>query len=61
MRVKGEIFCLSALYPRDNNLKEHLLQLYKAMSELDTLDLHEAIKEPDWKEFITAIVKLVTE
>ena len=55
--VKGEVFYLSAIYPREDNLEGNPLQALKAMSNPDTMYLHEAMKETDWKEFITAMVK----
>ena len=58
--MKGEIFCLSTIYPRENNLKENPLQAFKVTSDPDTMYLHEAMNDPDRKELITAIVKEVT-
>ena len=55
--VKGYIFCLSALYPRGDNLKEHPLQVFKATSDPYTIYLHEAMKELDQKDFISAMAK----
>ena len=57
--MKGDIFCLSALYPRDNNLKDLPLKAFKETSNPDTMYLHEAMNKPDQKEFITAMVKEV--
>ena len=57
--MKGDIFCLSALYPRDNNLKDLPLKAFKETSNPDTMYLHEAMNKPDQKEFITSIVKEV--
>ena len=59
--VTGEIFCLSALYPRENNLKDHPLQVFKETSDPDNMYLHEVMKDPERKEFITAMVKEVTD
>ena len=44
-----------------DNLKEHLLQALKAMSDQYNMYLHEAINELYQKEFITAMVKEVTD
>ena len=38
-------------------MKEHPFQAFKATSDPDTMYLHEATKEPERKEFITAMVK----
>ena len=58
--MRGEIFCLSALLPRYNNLKEHPLKAFKVTYDPDTMYLHAAMKEPDWKDFITTMLKEVT-
>jgi hypothetical protein len=57
---EGEIFCLEAMYPfREDN--EHPLIAFKATSDPDTMYLHEAMKEPDKKEFIDAMHKEVKD
>ena len=59
--MKGEISCLSTIYPKDDNLKEHPLEEFKEISDTDTMYLHEAMVEPDQKEFITSVVKEVID
>ena len=36
------------------------MQAFKVTPDLDTMYLHETMKEPDWKEFITSMVNEVT-
>ena len=48
---------LSALLPRDNNLKDHPFQLLKSTSDLNTMYLNDYMKKPDQEEFITVMVK----
>jgi hypothetical protein len=60
--VEGEIFCLQALCP-GNILDEMQDQIigYRATSDPDTMYLHEAMREPDKKEFIQAMQKEVLD
>ena len=58
--IEGEIFCLVAMYPvRDED--ENPLLAYKASADPDTMYMHEAMKEPDSKEFIKAMEKEVSD
>ena len=58
--VQGEIFCESAMFPRnDIALQQDPLVLYKATADPDTMYLHQAMKQPDKKEFVDAMVKEV--
>ncbi len=40
---------------------EHPLMAFKATSDPDTMYLHDAMKEPDKKEFLVAMQKEVTD
>ncbi len=58
--IEGEIFCLEAMFPyREDDI--HPLTAFKATSDPDTMYLHEAMKEPDKKEFIEAMRKEVRD
>ena len=57
-QVQGEIFCHSAMYPKDDTaLEHHPLLAYKATSDPDTMYLHQAMKEPDKEQFLIAMEK----
>ena len=58
--IEGEIFCLEAMFPIRGE-DEHPLVAYKATSDPDTMYLHEAMKEPNRKEFLQAMQKEVTD
>ena len=58
--VEGEIFCIEAMFPHKED-ENHPLLAFKATSDPDTMYLHEAMKEPDKKEFLTAMQKEVTD
>jgi hypothetical protein len=58
--IEGEIFCLVAMYPVRDEDKNPLLA-YKASADPDTMYVHEAMKEPDKKEFIKAMQKEVSD
>ena len=50
--VPGEILCYATMYPIDDKLNsDDPLLAYKATSDPDTLYFHQAMKEPDRKEF----------
>jgi len=55
--VIGEIYCLQALYPQEeeNTKGEDPLMAYKATADPDSMYLHQAMKEPDRAEFIKAM------
>ena len=61
--ITGEILCLEAQYPdhdaqqQEMRNGEHPLMAYKATSDPDTMYLHEAMREDDWKEFQAAMQK----
>ena len=60
--VEGEIFCLQAICP--GNLLDEMqdpIMAYKATSDADTMYLHQAMQEPDRKEFIEAMKKEVKD
>ena len=62
--VEGEIFCYMAQLKDDDDksriINEPLLA-YKATADPDTLYLHEAMKQKDWKEFRKAMQKEVDD
>ena len=60
MEVKVEILCLGELFHRENSLKYHSLQAFNATYNPYTMYLHEAMKELDWNNFMTAMVKEAT-
>jgi hypothetical protein len=56
--VEGELFCLQAICPC--NILDEMqdpIMAFKATSDPDTMYLHEAMREPDKKEFIQAMQK----
>jgi hypothetical protein len=60
--VEGEIFCLQAICP--GNLLDEMqdpIMAYKATSDPDTMYLHQAMKEPDKKQFVKAMQKEVRD
>jgi transposase InsO family protein len=60
--VEGEIFCLQAICP--GNLLDEMqdpIMAYKATSDPDTMYLHQAMKEPDKKQFVEAMQKEVRD
>ena len=58
--IPGEIFCSEVLNP-DGACNTDYLQIYKASTDPDTMYLHEAMKEPDHKEFLKAMQKEVRD
>ena len=63
--VEGEILCLEALH-LDHEQQHHNMMMendplyaFKATTDPDTMYMHEAMREPDWKEFQKAISKEV--
>jgi hypothetical protein len=58
--IEGEIFCLEAMFPI-REVVEHPLTVFKATSDPDTMYLHQAMKEPDSKEFVAAMEKEVKD
>ena len=62
--VEGEIFCYMAQLKDDDDksriINEPLLA-YKATADPDTMYLHEAMKQKDWKEFRKAMQKVVDD
>ena len=60
--VEGEIFCLSAMFLKEDPIgQEYPLLSYKASADPDTLNMNELMKDPDRKYFIAAMQKKVTE
>jgi hypothetical protein len=63
--VKGEILSFQALCPHDVDAtqegKNHPLTAFKATADPDIMYMHEAMKEPDWLEFIKAMQKEVLD
>ena len=59
--VVGEIFCLQALCPEalDDPTTLHPIAVYKAVVDPDTMYMHQAMKEPDRKQFQEAMIKEV--
>ena len=55
--VEGELFCFSALNPDPDGLPidDKTLMAYKATADPDTMYLHQAMKQPDRKEFLKAM------
>jgi hypothetical protein len=58
--IEGKIFCLEAMFPYRAE-ETHPLMAFKATSDPDAMYLHEAIKEPDKKEFVEAMRKEVRD
>ena len=59
--VAGEIYCVQAMFPDDQFEYANPLHAYKAVSDPDTLYYHEVMKEPDRKEFQSAMSKEVND
>lgn len=60
--VEGEIFCLQAICP--GNLLDEMqdpIMAYKATSDPDTMYMHQAMQEPDKKQFVEAMKKEVRD
>ena len=59
----GEIYCLAAMHPSGGpeTSNDNPLLAFKASTDPDTMCMHEAMKEPDKKEFIRAMSKEVTD
>lgn len=58
--VEGEIFVLESLFPDHAQSMEeenHPLMAFKASADPDTMYLHEARRQPDWKDFEAALQK----
>jgi hypothetical protein len=57
--IEGEMFCLVAMHPVRDEDKNPLLAC-KALADPDAMCVHEAMKEPDRKEFIKVMQKEVS-
>ena len=57
--VRGEIFVLQAMFPSSclEQPAEDPLLAFKATSDPDTMYMHQAQKEQDWKQFRKAMQK----
>jgi hypothetical protein len=60
--VEGEIFCLKAICPANllDDMKDPIMA-YKATSDPDTMYMHQAIQEPDKKQFVKSMQKEVRD
>ena len=61
-KIEGETFCLQAIYPdADVNsfegFDENPLLACKASADPDTMCMHQAMKQPDKKQFVKAMKK----
>ena len=58
--IPNEIFCMTTMFPEDNvqGIK-HPVMAYAASSNPDVMYLHEAMKQPDKKQFVEAMLKEV--
>ena len=59
--IPGEIFCSEVLNPDNACYTDSSLLAYKASTDPDTMYMHEAMKEPDHKEFLKAMEKEVKD
>ena len=61
--IPGELFCYEVMYPEGTACHdtENPLLVYKASTDPDTMYMHEAMREPDHKEFIKAMEKEVED
>jgi hypothetical protein len=61
--IEGEIFCLETICPEETacETNSNPLQVFKASTDPDTMYMHEAMREPDHKEFIKAMEKEVQD
>ena len=63
--IQGEMFCYKAMFPREDTITaeqvDDPITAYKASTDPDTMYMHQAMKEPDRKEFQEAMVKEVTD
>ena len=53
----GEIFSYKAMFGEEPDIPEHPLMAFAATNDPDTFYLHEAQREPDYKQFAEAMVK----
>lgn len=53
-QIPGEIFSLQAMYPHHND-ETYPILAYKAVSDPDTMYLHQAMREPDRDRFMEAM------
>ena len=53
----GEIFCMKTMFSDDTEQPEHPLLAFGASNDPDKLCLHEAMRAPDKKQFLEAMVK----
>ena len=53
----GEIFSYKAMFGEEPDVPEHPLMAFAATNDPDTFYLHEAQREPDYKQFVKAMVK----
>jgi hypothetical protein len=61
-KVPGEIFCLQAVLTTQDTLgNQDPLRVYKATTDPDTMYMHEAMREPDSKEFRAAMQKEIDD
>ena len=62
-RIPGEIFCLETLCGSSSEEigDQHPLMVLKATSDPDTMYRHEAMRQPDRKEFVTAMQKEIDD
>jgi hypothetical protein len=61
--IQGEISCLETMFPDNNNTNEdnNPLYAYKASADPDTMYHHQAIMEPDAKDFKEAMAKVIAD
>ena len=54
--IEGEIFSMESLFPNDIQMSQNYPYLaFKASADPDTMYLHQAMRDPDKEQFITAM------
>ena len=59
--IPGELFSFSAMFPDFEEFHEDPLQVFKAISDPDTMCYHQAMKQKDKKEFVKAMEREMNE
>ena len=59
--IPGELFSFSAMYPDHKDSHQDLIQVFKAISDPDTMYYHQVMKQRDKKEFIKVMEREMNE
>ena len=59
--IPGKVLCFQSLDEEARVDVQHVLQVYKATADPDTMYLHEAMREEDWHQFREAMAKEIED